>query len=127
MDDKDAALSDREMLAVILNAGIRGKNIGILATELEELLGTEKDIPAFQVLAEIEGLGTAKACTVTDMLEYGRRPSEPSSKEDCVFENCEFYNEDVDGHCNGGYCGGPAQEFCKWYKYLKRDRGIRGK
>jgi hypothetical protein len=44
--------------------------------------------------------------------------------EDCVFKNCEFYSGDVDGHCNGECCGGPAQEFCKWYKYLQSDREI---
>ena len=45
--------------------------------------------------------------------------------EDCVFKNCEFYSEDVDGHCNGECCGGPAQECCQWYEYLQKDREIR--
>ena len=47
-----------------------------------------------------------------------------SWKEDCVFKNCEFYNEATEGHCNGECCDGSAQEHCEWYEYLQKDREI---
>jgi hypothetical protein len=49
---------------------------------------------------------------------------EPSSKENCIFKNCEWYDENAEGNCNGDCCGGSAQERCEWYKYLQRDREI---
>jgi DNA repair protein RadC len=43
-----ASLSDKELLAVILNTGIRGKNVFELADELLGLLDDNKDIPAIK-------------------------------------------------------------------------------
>ena len=68
-----AALSDRELLAVVLNAGIRGKNVVLLASELAERLDEEPGIPAVGDLSRLAGLGESKACAVAAMLEYGRR------------------------------------------------------
>jgi DNA repair protein RadC len=68
-----AALSDRDLLAIILNVGIQGKNVTVLAEELLELLDRTKDIPDIQDLSRMSGLGKSKACTVAAMLEFGRR------------------------------------------------------
>jgi DNA repair protein RadC len=67
------ALSDHELLAILLNTGIRGKNVTLLAKELLERLDRDKDIPPVKELARLTGLGKTKACAVVAMLEYGRR------------------------------------------------------
>jgi DNA repair protein RadC len=67
------ALSDHELLAILLNTGIRGKNVTVLAEELLERLDRSRDIPPVKELARLAGLGETKACAVVAMLEYGRR------------------------------------------------------
>ncbi|MDR1278627.1 MAG: DNA repair protein RadC [Treponema sp.] len=67
------ALSDHELLAIILNTGTRGKNVTVLAGELLEKLDRNKDIPPVKELARLNGLGETKACAVVAALEYGRR------------------------------------------------------
>jgi DNA repair protein RadC len=67
------ALSDRELFSIILNTGIRGKNVGSLAEELVELLDRNKNIPPVKELASITGLGEVKACMVAAIFELGRR------------------------------------------------------
>ncbi|MDR3343428.1 MAG: DNA repair protein RadC [Treponema sp.] len=68
-----AALSDQELLAILLNVGIQGKNVTILAKELLERLDQEKGIPSVQELSLLSGIGETKACSVVAMLEFGRR------------------------------------------------------
>jgi DNA repair protein RadC len=68
-----ASLSDRELLAILLNTGIRGKNVVTLAGELQELLDRHKEIPSIQDLSALDGMGVSKACAVAAMLEFGRR------------------------------------------------------
>jgi DNA repair protein RadC len=68
-----ASLSDQELLAVLLNTGIRGKNVAVLAAELMEFLDREKDIPSIRDLRSLSGMGVSKACAVAAMLEFGRR------------------------------------------------------
>jgi DNA repair protein RadC len=67
------ALSDQELIAILLNTGIRGKNVLVLADELLEKLDRYKGIPPVQELAKITGMGQSKACRVVSMLELGRR------------------------------------------------------
>lgn len=73
IDKGVTALSDRELLAILLNVGIKGKRVGILAQELLELLDQKNDIPSTQELSVMSGVGEAKACLVVAMLEFGRR------------------------------------------------------
>jgi DNA repair protein RadC len=68
-----SSLSDHELLAVLLNTGIRGKNVATLAAELLELLDREKDIPSIRNLRTLSGMGAGKACAIAAMLEFGRR------------------------------------------------------
>lgn len=68
-----ASLSDRELLAIVLNTGIRGKRVELVAAELAERLDRAQGVPAAKELADIPGLGTAKACTIAALVEYGRR------------------------------------------------------
>ena len=67
------SLSDEDLLSIILVSGVRGKNVTLLARELLERLDREKDIAPVKELCRLSGLGTAKACTITAMLEFGRR------------------------------------------------------
>jgi DNA repair protein RadC len=67
------ALSDRELLCVLFNTGIKGKNVNALAGEVLEKLDRIKGTPSIEDLAGISGLGESKACAVAAMLELGRR------------------------------------------------------
>jgi DNA repair protein RadC len=67
------AMSDQELLAILLNSGIQGKNVSILAAELLEQLDKDKNIPAVKELCLLTGLGRSKASAVVAMLEFGRR------------------------------------------------------
>jgi DNA repair protein RadC len=67
------ALADRELLAILLNTGVQGKNVNALAAELLDLLDREKGIPSIKDLCRVSGLGTGKAAAIVAMLEFGRR------------------------------------------------------
>jgi DNA repair protein RadC len=73
LNEGPQALSDQELLAVLLNTGIKGKDVTVLARELLERLDREKDIPPVRELAKLTGLGETKAAAVAAMLEFGRR------------------------------------------------------
>ena len=66
-------LSDKELLMVLLNTGVPGKNVDMLAEELSDMLDRTKGVPSIKELASIHGLGKAKACVVTAMMELGQR------------------------------------------------------
>jgi len=68
-----AALSDAELLAVLLNTGIQGKNVSQLAEELLGLLDRNSEIPPIPELSKLSGMGSSKACAIAAMLEFGRR------------------------------------------------------
>jgi len=68
-----ASLSDKELLAILLNTGIRGKNVKELAGDLLGLLDDNKDIPSLREISGLTGIGQTKACAVAAMLEFGRR------------------------------------------------------
>ena len=68
-----ASLSDKELLAILLNTGIRGKNVLEVAGDLLNLLDGNKDIPSIKEISLLSGLGQTKACAVAAMLEFGRR------------------------------------------------------
>jgi DNA repair protein RadC len=67
------ALTDHELLAILLNTGVRGKNVNALAADLMELLDREKGIPSIKELCKLTGLGASKASAIVAMLEFGRR------------------------------------------------------
>ena len=68
-----ASLSDKELLAIILNTGIKGKNVLEVAEGLLGILDKNKDIPGINEISHLSGLGKTKACAVAAMLEFGRR------------------------------------------------------
>jgi len=67
------ALSDAELLAVLLNTGIKGKGVAELAGELLSMLDNNKEIPTVEKLSKLSGMGMSKACAIAAMLEFGRR------------------------------------------------------
>jgi DNA repair protein RadC len=67
------ALADHELLAILLNTGIQGKNVNALAADLLEALDKEKGIPSIKQLCQLTGLGASKASAIVAMLEFGRR------------------------------------------------------
>ncbi|MDR2343468.1 MAG: DNA repair protein RadC [Spirochaetaceae bacterium] len=68
-----AALSDRELLSILLNSGIKGKNVSLLADELRERLDAIKNIPSVEELSAMIGIGEFRASSIVAMLEFGRR------------------------------------------------------
>ncbi|MCL2245481.1 MAG: DNA repair protein RadC [Treponema sp.] len=73
------ALSDRELLSILLNAGIRGKNVRRLSSDLLKFLQKTKNTPSVKEIALLPGIGQIKACSIAAMLEFGRRRFGPSS------------------------------------------------
>jgi DNA repair protein RadC len=73
IDKGPASLSDAELLAILLNTGIKGKNVSELAAELLGLLDRNREIPPVQELLSLSGMGSSKACSIAAMLEFGRR------------------------------------------------------
>ena len=67
------ALSDRDLLSIVLVSGVHGTNVSILAEELLKKLDIDKAIPKVSDLCGMTGMGESKACTVAAMLEFGRR------------------------------------------------------
>jgi DNA repair protein RadC len=86
-----ASLSDRELLAILLNTGIRGKNVIELAEELLGLLDGNKEIPSIQEISGLTGIGLSKACAVAAMLEFGRRRFGPFSA--CIKKPIDIFTQ----------------------------------
>ncbi|MFH1610005.1 MAG: DNA repair protein RadC [Candidatus Bipolaricaulota bacterium] len=68
-----AALSDAELLAVLLRTGVKGKNALELASTILNKAGP--DLARWQVadFVAVEGVGQAKACQILAALELARR------------------------------------------------------
>jgi DNA repair protein RadC len=79
-----ATLSDAELIAIVLGAGLKGENVVDLARRLLETSGglgglVRADVKALQ---RVRGLGPAKAAQVAAAVELGRRAGqlEPDSR-----------------------------------------------
>jgi DNA repair protein RadC len=71
--DGPESMSDQELLTIILNSGIPGKNVSEIANDLLEKIDSSKSIPSPKDLSQLKGIGKSKACTIVSMLEFGRR------------------------------------------------------
>jgi DNA repair protein RadC len=71
--DGPSALSDKELIAILLNTGVKGKNVLELATDIIELLEKRQDMPSVKEISQLTGMGSAKSCVIVAMLEFGRR------------------------------------------------------
>ncbi|MCK5177802.1 MAG: DNA repair protein RadC [Candidatus Aenigmarchaeota archaeon] len=69
-----AALSDAELLAIILKNGHRGENVIDMSNRLISKYGVDKLSACTLVeLMEIKGMGAAKACQIISVFELGKR------------------------------------------------------
>src|SRR5215831_6503010 len=70
-----AALSDAELLALFIRGGLRGMTAVDVGRELLAATGSLKALLDLEPakLAELPGLGVAKACSLHAALEIGRR------------------------------------------------------
>lgn len=69
------ALSDRDLLAIVLRTGSRGASALVLAERLLEAFGSLRGLldAGVEELAQVPGIGVAKAVQVQAALELGRR------------------------------------------------------
>ncbi len=66
-------LSDAELVAALLGTGVRGKNVADLSAEVLTCIDSSNGVPDAGKLAELKGVGTAKASLLAASLELGRR------------------------------------------------------
>lgn len=71
------ALSDMELLAVLLGSGTRAHDVMKLAERILKTLDESGDKPGLEELQTIEGVGPAKASLIAAALEFARRRIKP--------------------------------------------------
>ena len=81
-----AALSDTELLAVILSSGIKGKDVFKVARDILRQYNNGKGNIDIHALTAIEGVGFAKACQILASFEFARRRL---SKENIIIQKAE--------------------------------------
>ena len=74
------ALSDIELLALMLGTGGGGRGVGRLALDLLNVLDAGKEIPDIDALTAIPGVGPARASLIAGSLEFARRRLRPASR-----------------------------------------------
>ena len=67
------ALSDSELLAVLLGSGVKGKDVFQVARAILRKLDNDKEKIDVKALISIGGIGLAKACQVVASFEFARR------------------------------------------------------
>src|SRR3989338_7144093 len=74
MDQKGAkALSNLELLAVLLGSGIKGKDVFEVAKDILKLAQEDFENISLEKLKNIEGVGLAKACQIMAAIEFSKR------------------------------------------------------
>lgn len=68
-----SALSDTELIAVILGSGSKGQDVLSLSSKVAKLLTEKKGKLSMEQLSEIEGIGPAKASQILAGFELSRR------------------------------------------------------
>lgn len=67
------ALTDQDLLAIVLGSGTQSKNVMVLAQDVLDLLKSSTQTPTWEDISGIHGIGLAKACQVGAILELSRR------------------------------------------------------
>jgi len=76
-----SALSDAELLAVILGGGTRGSGVLAIAEEILRYYGSSRlSTVSIRDLQAVQGIGPAKACQLLASLELGRRVFRPEEE-----------------------------------------------
>lgn len=68
-----AALSDTELIAIILGSGSKGQDVRSLASKIAKLIAENKDKVSLEMLLNVEGIGIAKASQILAGFELARR------------------------------------------------------
>jgi len=68
-----AALSDAELVAVVLGSGVKGRDVLQIASKIVKVMKDEFDKLSLHRLKQIEGVGFAKACQLLASMELARR------------------------------------------------------
>ncbi len=71
------ALSDVELLAILLGRGVEGHDVMSVAVRVLKALDKSKEKPDIEELKKIEGVGIAKATLIAAALEFARRRIRP--------------------------------------------------
>lgn len=71
------ALSDVELMAIIVGSGTKSMDVMTLASQLLKVLDGAGPAPSLHRLCEVPGVGSAKACLVVAALEFARRRIRP--------------------------------------------------
>ena len=71
------ALSDIELLAILLGRGVEGHDVMSVAAQELKVLDNNKEKPDIEELKNIEGMGLAKATLIAAALEFARRRIRP--------------------------------------------------
>ena len=71
------ALSDVELLAILLGRGVEGHDVISVAARVLKVLDNNKEKPDIEELKKIEGVGLAKAALIAAALEFARRRIRP--------------------------------------------------
>jgi DNA repair protein RadC len=71
------ALSDKELLAILLGSGTQAQDVLTLAGRILKILDDTSASPTLEQLQSIDGIGPAKATTILAALEFARRRIRP--------------------------------------------------
>ncbi len=71
------ALSDRELLAILLDSGSPNRDVLTLAERVLKILDATSANPTLEQLQAVDGIGPAKATTILAALEFARRRIRP--------------------------------------------------
>lgn len=71
------ALSDLELMAILLGRGIEGHDVLTVAKRVLKIMDSANGRPTLEELQKIEGVGPAKATLVSAVLEFARRRIRP--------------------------------------------------
>jgi DNA repair protein RadC len=80
------ALSDSELLAILIGRGVKGKDVFQVAHAVLRKLDKDKEKIDVKALVSIEGVGFAKACQIVASFEFARRKL---LKESIVIQKAE--------------------------------------
>ena len=67
------ALTDAELIALLLGRGTKGRDVWQVAGDVERYLERAREGPSYEDLLAIDGIGSAKACEIMACFELGRR------------------------------------------------------
>lgn len=76
------ALTDSELLAILLGSGIKGTNVKALAQKISRKFGDKLMEATIEDLMEIQGIGKAKALQIVSMFTLARRMYEKHNGEE---------------------------------------------